>query len=166
MGTGIAFMLGINIIKLDYSPEKTSQIMEEKRPDGDAEKSQSKVIPVIEEKIRIDKEKMETGRFKISKKVHHEEVTEDISVSEEELTVERKEFNIFVESAPPIREEDDVTIISVVKEVLVVEKKLMLVEEIHLKKHKNERTVSVQETVRKEEVNISKTEDGTAIDPS
>jgi len=135
--------------------------------DNRRKKRETEVIPIIEEKLKIDKEKVETGRFKISKKVHEEEVTENVSVSEENVTIKRKEINEYVDSAPPAtRQEGDCTIISVVKEVLVVEKKLMLVEEIHVTKHQTESSVPVKDTLRKEEVNVTKSDGGTDFDKS
>lgn len=142
--------------------------MENKKEHEDKHgKHDPKVIPVIEEKLRIDKEKVETGRFKITKKVHEEEVTENVSVSEENVTIKRKDINEYVDSAPPAtRQEGDCTIISVVKEVLVVEKKLMLVEEIHVTKHRTESSTPVKDTLRKEEVSVTKTDDGTDFEKS
>jgi len=141
-----------------------SKNMEDKKEHDErhGKKHHSEVIPVIEEKLRIDKEKVETGKFRITKKIHEEEVTENVSVSEENVTVERKDINEYVDTAPPAtRQEGNCTIISVVKEVLVVEKKLILVEEIHVTKHQNESSVPVKDTLRKEEVRVTKTNDGT-----
>jgi len=140
--------------------------MEDKKGHDDKHRREdSKVIPVIEEKLRIDKEKVETSKFRISKKIHEEEVTENISVTEENVTIERKEINEIVDTAPPaIRQDGDKTIISIVKEVLVVEKKVMLVEELHVTKSRSESSVPIKETLRREEVEINKTEDGTRFD--
>ncbi|HSJ68546.1 MAG TPA: YsnF/AvaK domain-containing protein [Anditalea sp.] len=142
--------------------------MEDKKDQDDSyRRPDPKVIPVIEERLKVDKEKVETGRISITKKVHEEEVTENISVTEENITVKRKEINEYVDSAPPaIRQEGDCTIISVVKEVLVVEKKLMLVEELHVTKHKTESSVPVNDTLRKEEVIVKQSDHGTGFDKS
>ncbi len=123
-------------------------------------KDQSLVIPVTEEQLRIGKKTVESGRVHISKKVIEEETVEKVPVTQEEVFVERKELNQFVDSAPPaIRHEGDVTIVSVMKEVVV--KRLMLVEELHITKVKTEKTVPVRETLRREEVTVTKTVDGT-----
>lgn len=128
---------------------------------------ENKTIPVIEEKLNVGKRTIETGRFHISKKVFEEEASEDVSVVEENINVERREINQYVDSPPPaVREDGDTTIISVLKEVLVVEKKIMLVEELHITKHKTENSVPVKETLRKEEVKITKSEDGTGFEQS
>jgi uncharacterized protein (TIGR02271 family) len=116
-----------------------------------------KVIPVIEERLHVGKEWKETGLVRISKTVAEEEVDYQVPVQEEELVVERKQINKYVDLAPPAtRYEGDTTIISVIKEVIVVERKLMLVEELHITKRKTEHIVTGTETLRKEQVNIDK----------
>jgi len=71
--------------------------------------------------------------------------------------VERKEINRYVDTAPPaIRQEGDVTIISVMKEVLVVEKRLMLVEEVHITKQQQQTPQHFSETLRKEQISVSR----------
>lgn len=123
---------------------------------------QSIVVPIIEEKILLDKKMVETGNVRISKRVFEEQSTIDTLITSEEVLVERKEINQYVDVAPPaVRQEGDVTIISVIKEVLVIEKRLMLVEELYVTKSKKQQTATVSEMVRKEEVNITRNPSGT-----
>jgi len=51
-----------------------------------------------------------------------------------------------------VRYEGDVMIIQVLKEVAVVEKKIMLVEEIHVSRHTTRANKTVEVPVRKEKV--------------
>jgi uncharacterized protein (TIGR02271 family) len=124
---------------------------------------ESTSIPVIEEKLQVEKEVIETGKVHISKRVHEEEETIGVPLSHEEVKVERVPVNKYIEEAPPgIRQEGDTTIISVLKEVTVVEKRLMLVEEVHISKHK-ESSISEQKVkLRKEEVIVDR-KDGESI---
>jgi uncharacterized protein (TIGR02271 family) len=124
---------------------------------------ESASIPVIEEKLQVGKEVIETGKVHISKRVHEEEETIGVPLSQEEVKVERVPVNKYVEKAPPgIRQEGDTTIISVLKEVTVVEKRLMLVEEVHISKHK-ENSISEQKVkLRKEEVIVDR-KDGESL---
>ena len=121
-------------------------------------------IPVIREELIVGSQKVETGRILISKKVFEEESVVNGVVTTEEVNVEKKEINQYVDIAPEaVRQEGNVTIISVVKEVLVVEKRLLLVEELHITKHKKEQPAVVTEILRKEEVHISRSVSGTEI---
>lgn len=113
-------------------------------------------IPVLEERLNIGIRQVETGTVQLHKKVISEEVTHDVLVTQEEVEVERVAINQYVEAAPATRYENDVTIIPVVKEVLVVQKKLMLVEELHITKKQVISTTTVKETLRKEEVEINR----------
>jgi uncharacterized protein (TIGR02271 family) len=113
------------------------------------------IIPVIEEQLQIGKVWQETGRVQISKSVTEEAVDFSMPVSQEEVIMERKTINQYVDVAPPAsRYEGDTLIIPVIKEVLVVEKKLMLVEELHISKRKTEQVLTGTEVLRKESVNI------------
>jgi uncharacterized protein (TIGR02271 family) len=122
------------------------------------------VIPVIQETMQVGTRIVETGKVHISKKVTEETAVENFLETSEQITVERKQINQYVETAPPAsRQEGDVTIISVVKEVLFVEKRLMLVEELHVTKHKVQENKKVTATLRKEEVTVERKSTGTEI---
>lgn len=123
---------------------------------------QTRVIPVIQEELTVEKKTIETGNVRISKKVHEEESVMDVLTTSEEVIVEKKEINQYIDVAPPaIRQEGNVTIISVVKEVLIVEKRLMLVEELHVTKLKTTDSTVIRETLRKEEIEITRSIPGT-----
>lgn len=115
------------------------------------------VIPVIEEQLRISKVWQETGRVQVSKTVTEEAVDYSVPLNQEEVIMERKPINQYVDTAPAAsRYEGDTLIIPVLKEVLVVEKKLMLVEELHIRKRHSEQIVTGTETVRKESVEVNR----------
>jgi stress response protein YsnF len=67
----------------------------------------------------------------------------------ERVTVSRVPINRYVEAPPQVRTEGDVTIIPVLEEVLIVEKKLLLREEIHLQRTTITETVTETVPVRK-----------------
>jgi len=77
---------------------------------------------------------------------------------EEEINVERIPVNKYVKSPPPaVRHEGNKTIISVLKEV--VEKRLILVEEVHVTKHRTRRRKEEDIVLREEELHIHETDD-------
>ena len=120
----------------------------------------SEVIPVIEEQIRIDKQVVETGSVHIAKKVHEENVTIDTPTAHEEVNVERIAINKEVEAAPEVRYEGDTTIIPVMREEAVVVKRLVLVEELHITKRTVRTHEQQQVTLRREEININREDNG------
>ena len=126
----------------------------EKSPDAHQETS----FPVIEEHLNIDKKTVETGRYQIKKTVSREDFSEEIPAIHEKVNIRRVPIDKYVDNLPEIRHEGDTTIIPVLKEVIVVEKKMMLVEEIHITKTRSEVGVNVKDTLRKEHIDIRKSD--------
>lgn len=114
-------------------------------------------IPVIHEQLEISKKLVETGRVNISKTVSEHQELVDIPLMHEEISVEKVSINRYIESNnQPVRYEGDTMIIPVVKEVVVVERRLMLVEELWVTKRKVETRHTEQVTLKKEEVKIER----------
>lgn len=115
------------------------------------------ITQVIHEQLHVDKQTIETGRVHVSKKIFQEDYNAEVPLSKEEITIEKVPVNKYVEDAPPsIRLDGDTTIIPVLREVIV--KRLLLVEEIHITKRKSERSATIHEVLRKEEVVINRTD--------
>ncbi|MCX6215544.1 YsnF/AvaK domain-containing protein [Spirosoma sp.] len=117
------------------------------------------MIPVIEESLHVDKQLVETGKLRIVKRIHEEEQVIDLPLSREEFNVEHVAINEYVDTPPAVRYEGDTTVYPVLKEVLVIEKKLVLVEEVRVTR----KLVTVNEPqrviVRKEEVSVERISD-------
>lgn len=92
------------------------------------------IIPVIQEEVIVEKQVVESGKVRISKRISEREELIDVPLLREEVTVERVPRNLFVESAPPIRHEGDTMIIPVVEEQVVIQKRLVLVEELRVRR--------------------------------
>jgi uncharacterized protein (TIGR02271 family) len=115
------------------------------------------VIPVVAEEIRVGTQQVTRGVVRVHKRVESHEETVDTPVSAEEVIVERLPVNTLVEGeAPQIREEDGVVIIPVFEEVLVVEKRLLLREEVRLVKRISTSSVPQKVVVRREVVDIER----------
>ena len=115
-------------------------------------------IPVIEESARIEKEVVETGRVVIRKTVHHDTQTVDVPVQEEHVHVERVLINQVVDTPPDVRHEGDTMIIPVLREEVVVTTRLVLVEELHVRKRTLTLSHPQEVTVRREEVHYERIE--------
>lgn len=114
------------------------------------------VIPVIEEKLHVDITEVETGVVRIVKHVTEETQTIDTPTTKEDVTVDRVAIYQYVDTPPVIRYEGDTTIIPVLREVVVTEKKLLLVEEVHVTKRKTTEQDTQTFTLRKEEVTVER----------
>jgi uncharacterized protein (TIGR02271 family) len=116
---------------------------------------EQRVIPVIEEQLIIRKEISEISKVSISKKVIEEQVDAEIKIFHEDVTIEKKAIDEYIEGElPEIRIEGETTIIPVIKEVII--KRLLLIEELHITRHRRETVVPIHEVLRKEEITITR----------
>lgn len=122
------------------------------------------VIPVIEEEVTIEKHIVPTGKVNITKRVREQEEIVDVPTYKGEVNVNRVPVNTFVEKHPPIRHEGDTMIIPIVQEQIVMVKKLLLVEELHVQNRVIESHYSQTVTLLKEEVEVTRTAQNEHLD--
>jgi len=91
-------------------------------------------IPLLEEQLEVSKRDVATGRVRVRTTTETVEETARATLEEVGVEVERVPIGREVATSPPVRTEDDVTIVPVVEEVLVVEKRLVLKEELHIRR--------------------------------
>lgn len=118
--------------------------------------SEEVVIPVVKENLTIDTSSTITGTITIQKEVNEQNIEVELTDSTTNYIESRIPFNVVVDEIPQIRTEGDTTIIPVIREEAVVVKRLVLVEEIHLRKEvqNTDRTETV--TLREESVRIER----------
>jgi uncharacterized protein (TIGR02271 family) len=113
-------------------------------------------IPVIEEVAYLGKDVVESGKVRISKRVKEREELIDVPLIQEDVIVKRVPKGEPVASAPAVRQEGDVTIFSVVREEVIVQKRLVLVEELHVRKQVVETRHAQSITLRSEEIDVKR----------
>ena len=114
------------------------------------------ILPVIEEQVTIDKKEIDTGTVRVTRHVFEHTEPVHVVVSHDECKVDRVPAGYFVDKAPEVRWEGDTMIIPILKEVAVVEKKLLLVEELHVKKTIVQESHTENITLRKEGIEVSR----------
>jgi uncharacterized protein (TIGR02271 family) len=114
------------------------------------------VVPVLVEELDVQKRLVETGKVRITKVVHERETLVDEPLFHDKVAITRVPMQRVVDGPVPVREENGTTIISIVEEVLVVEKRLMLREEIHIRKQRIETHQPQRITLRSEEVQVER----------
>jgi uncharacterized protein (TIGR02271 family) len=107
-------------------------------------------IPVVEETARIDKREVQTGRVKVHTVVETSEQMVREALSSQNVKVTRVPVDQPVTTVPVIRTENGITIVPVLEEILVVEKRLILREELHIKQEVSHETVEVPVSLRKQ----------------
>ena len=92
------------------------------------------VIPIVAESLALSKRTLDRGAVRVHMTVGEREVVVDEPTAEDRVTVERVAINQPIDKPVRPRVEGDTTIIPVMKEVLLVRKQLMLIEEVRLTK--------------------------------
>ena len=116
------------------------------------------VLPVVAEGLRVEKRRFESGRVRVSTRVlEHEEVVEEPGFREV-LEIERVPLGRVLTEPVSIRQEGDTTIVPLVEEVLVTEKRLVLREEIRITKRREEVKEPQRVTLRRQEATIERVE--------
>src|SRR5689334_21461416 len=90
------------------------------------------VIPVVEEEVVAGAKPVKTGSVRVDKHVEQRVRRIQAPLVHEEVEVKRVPVNRVVEQVPTVRRKGAVIIVPVVEEELVVTKRLVLKEEIHL----------------------------------
>ena len=127
------------------------------------------VLPLLEEALVVGKRRVETGRVRVSVATDTEERLVRETLRTERAEVERIAVGWELadgESVPAIRQEEDGTVVvSVLEEVLVVERRLVLREEIRLRLVAVDETVEQPVTLRRQRAEVERLPASAAGDP-
>src|SRR5687768_11672753 len=117
---------GSYVVNVDADDSRHQQAM------NSSDGGLSVVIPVMVEELDVQKRTVETGRLRITKVVHEREEIVDDPFFREEVIIERVPINRYVEEPIPVRYEGDTMIVSLLEEIPVIEKRLLLTEELRI----------------------------------
>ena len=128
------------------------------KPSTDVSGAQETVVPLIAEEISVSKRGVEGETVTVASVTREREVIVEEALNKERIEVKRVPIGRTVQAAPPTRQEGDVTIMSVVEEVLVVERRLVLKEEVHVRRIRTAEHYRETLKVRDQDVVISRTQ--------
>lgn len=126
------------------------------------EQEEVAAIPLVEERLTVEKRKVESGRLQVRISVNEREERVPIELSHDEIQIDRVPKNLPVSDLPSVRHEGNTTIIPVVEEVVVVEKRLVLVEEIHVRRVSSTTTEEIPVVIRSEQASVERDRADTA----
>ncbi|RJS61529.1 YsnF/AvaK domain-containing protein [Bacillus sp. PK3_68] len=111
-----------------------------------------------EERLEVDKERIQKGEVYVEKEVVEEPRTINVNVERDEVYVERRPVNdaVSAQDSSPIVGEDDTIRIPITEERVEVTKKPVVSEELIIGKRKVQDTETVSDTVKREEAHIAK----------
>ena len=113
-------------------------------------------IPIVEEEATVLKRSVETERVSVRTSTEEEQVLVRDAVRREHVEITRVTKDEEVSKVPDIRTEGDLTIIPVLEERLVIEKRLFLVEELHLRRTVNLEQIALPTTLRRTRVDVER----------
>jgi uncharacterized protein (TIGR02271 family) len=113
-------------------------------------------IPLHEEEVSVSRREIKMANVQIALDTGTREQLIDEELTHVRVEIERVPIDRAVDVVPPIRQEGDITIIPVVEEVVVVERRLVLKEEVRVRRVST--TEQHQETVvlRKQEAVVTR----------
>ena len=115
---------------------------DDQRPPDDAGET---VLPLLAEELAVSKQVVETGRVRVARVTRRREQLINELLARETAEIERTPIGRQVDAMPAVREEGDSIVVPIVEEVLVVERRLFLKEEVRIRRVRS--TERHQETV-------------------
>jgi uncharacterized protein (TIGR02271 family) len=91
-------------------------------------------LRLFAEELSVTKEELETGRVHVATHTLEREALIDESLAHERVEIETIPVGRRIDAVPEVRQEGNVTIVPVVEEALVVERQLILREEVHIRR--------------------------------
>ena len=122
--------------------------------------SEELVVPLAEEKTRVEK-RITSGRVRIRTVVDEIEENANATLKGESVEIIRVPVDRQVNEIPEIRTENGVTIVPIVEEVLLVETRLVLKEELHIHRHATTQAVEVPVTLQKQRAIVERVAEAT-----
>ena len=117
------------------------------------------IIPLVEETAHVAIEKTVTGRVRVSTTTEVVQELARADLRSDNVDVTRVPIGREVTQIPQVRTEGLVTIVPVIEEILVVEKRLFLKEELHIRRSVETETVEVPIELRKQHATIERVKD-------
>jgi uncharacterized protein (TIGR02271 family) len=115
---------------------------------------------VLKEELDLHTRRVEIDSgVRVAKKVQQREEIVDEPLTKEEVDVERVAVNRRVDNPVAVRYEGDTMVVPILEEVLVVEKHLILKEEIRITRRKSEFRAPQRVTLRREVAAVERIED-------
>jgi uncharacterized protein (TIGR02271 family) len=123
--------------------------------------TERRVIPVVQESAHVIKRVVDRGSVKVSKIVSEHEEVIPIPTVHDEIEIEHVARDKWLKRPAKTRREGDTIIIPVMEEVTVTEKRLILREEIYIRRRQVTVPAEEKVTLRREQVRIEDNRDRT-----
>lgn len=86
------------------------------------------------EAVTVERRRVAGDTVRVATRVRVRDEVVEAALVHERVEIERVAIDRIVDAVPPVRQEGDVTVLSVVEEVLVLERRLVLKEEVRVRR--------------------------------
>jgi uncharacterized protein (TIGR02271 family) len=114
-------------------------------------------IPVTEERLTVETRPVTTGHVRVETRTETVDEIADAELATTEVDIVRVPIDREIDVAPEIRTDGDVTVIPVVEERIVVTRRLVLKEEIHVSRRRSVETVRIPVSLRRQQAVVTRT---------
>jgi uncharacterized protein (TIGR02271 family) len=115
-------------------PDSSSSDKQQPSSSADSSSTAQEKLKLLAEELVVERRQVETGRVRVDVVTREHQELVDMPLAREQVVVERVPINRRIDAIPAIHEEGDTIIVPIVEEILIVERCLMLKEELHLKR--------------------------------
>ena len=129
-----------------------SRTEDDRTPDNTGET----VIPLLAEEVAVAKQVIQTGRVQVARVTHEREQLIDELLTHETVEIDRTPIGRQVNAMPAIREEGDTVVIPIIEEVLVIERRLLLKEEVRVRRVRSTERHQESVTLRHHEAVVTR----------
>jgi uncharacterized protein (TIGR02271 family) len=119
-------------------------------------------LRLLAEELSVDRREIETGRVRIVTVTREHEELVDVPLAREGVEVVRVPIDRVIDTMPSIRQDGETTVVPVVEEVVVVERRLMLKEELHIKRVRTTERHQERINLRRQEAIVTRMPAGTS----
>jgi uncharacterized protein (TIGR02271 family) len=114
------------------------------------------ILPLYAEELSVSKRRVVTGRTQISTVTRNQEEQVQEELVREQVEIERRPVGKPVNDVPSIRREGDTIVIPVVEEQVVVERRLILKEEVRITRIRKLEVHRERVVTRKQELKLAR----------
>lgn len=114
------------------------------------------LVPLHAEEVSVAKERVVTGQVKVETITKESEQLVEELLEHDHVEIGRTPIGKQVEKAPAVREEGDTLIIPILEEIVVVERRLLLKEEVRVRRVRETQPYRERVVVRKQEAVITR----------
>ena len=138
------------------APDEQDQTRDRMAEETNSEHQDEVVVRLHAEEVSVAKKRVVTGQVKVEAITRENEQLVEELLEQDHVEIGRTAISKQVDKAPEVREEGDTLIIPILEEIVVVERRLVLKEEVRIRRVREKQPYRERVVVRKQEAVITR----------